>query len=496
MTHQPDTAIADEAALLAALQDILLRADRARLDELEAVLRQRIDAVDADNTAAIRALEDALATLRAEALDDQTMMARLAPMLSDLISRQIRNNRAEMAEALGPVMGEAIRVQIRDSRKDMIDALYPVIGATVQRALAEFARELQRNIDARLRRTVNIGQMLSQLGARLRGVSASELALRNALPFEILEVFLIQTGSGLLMAHYSPTDTDTADSDLVSAMLTAIRDFAQDSFAASDEDGDLDEVQFGERRILIDGDDTAYVAVVIDGVEPEGFRARLRDTTSQLTLKHRAAFSAYQGDPASLPEITPHLATLASEAGIVPEAPAPAPLKPIHWAAIGAGGLGLVGLTAIACFYLQFTLALYPLAFGPSPTPSLPPVATATVPPSPSATTAPSVTLSPSPTPSVSASASPSASATATASPSATPLPRDGVQAIIIGNVWLRATPSVTAPVNTVLLQGTVVSVLAVDGEWALVQSPTQTGWLPSRWLSSSPVTPTGTPLP
>jgi hypothetical protein len=34
-----------------------------------------------------------------------------------------------------------------------------------------------------------------------------------------------------------------------------------------------------------------------------------------------------------------------------------------------AGGAGIILLlTAVACFYLQFTIALWPVAFGPTPT--------------------------------------------------------------------------------------------------------------------------------
>ena len=114
-----------------------------------------------------------------------------------------------------------MRVQIRDSRQDMIDALYPIIGGTVQRAIAEFARDLQRNIDNRLRSTFGPRGILRSLFARLRGVSPAELAMRDALPFQIRQVFIIQHGSGLLVAHSGSEDGDEMDTDLVSAMLTA-----------------------------------------------------------------------------------------------------------------------------------------------------------------------------------------------------------------------------------------------------------------------------------
>lgn len=40
--------------------------------------------------------------------------------------------------------------------------------------------------------------------------------------------------------------------------------------------GQLDEVQYGTRRILIEAAHYSYLAVVVDGVEPPGFRSAMR----------------------------------------------------------------------------------------------------------------------------------------------------------------------------------------------------------------------------
>ena len=220
--------------------------------------------------------------------DSEGLMARLIPVLGDLIGRKIRDSRDEMADALGPVMGEAIRVQIRDSRQDMVDALYPVIGSTVQRAVAESVREIQRNVDNRLRATFGSQGFFRTLWARLRGVPPGELAVRDALPFQIRQLFLIHQESGLLLAHVG--DEETADSDLIGAMLTAIRDFVHDSFGL-DQGDQLDEVQYGNQRIIVQSGKAAYLAVVFKGVEPAGFHRHLRDFVSELHVKPRASLT-------------------------------------------------------------------------------------------------------------------------------------------------------------------------------------------------------------
>ena len=198
---------------------------RQQLDELLAELdRLRQLAREADIRSRDLKAEIEILQRRAQA-DSEGLIARVTPVLGDMIGRSIRDLKDEMAEALGPIMGEAIRVQIRDSRKDMVEALYPVIGETVQRAVGEFTKEFQRNIDARLKATFGPRGLLRTAAARMRGVSPAQLALRDSLPFSIREIFLIQHGSGLLLAHSHPGSTDVADSDLISGMLTAISRF-------------------------------------------------------------------------------------------------------------------------------------------------------------------------------------------------------------------------------------------------------------------------------
>ena len=123
--------------------------------------------------------------------------------------------------------------------------------------------------------------------------------LRDALPFQVAEIFLVHRESGLLLLHSVagpiadpalPTAEDNAD--LVSGMLTAIRDFAQDAFGRGQE-GQLDEIQYGNRRILIEACQHVYLAAVVDGIEPAGFRAKLRERTVEVE-------NALQRDPEAL----------------------------------------------------------------------------------------------------------------------------------------------------------------------------------------------------
>lgn len=455
---------------------------RRQLEELLAELDRFHDlAREADDRSRDLKAEIEILRRRAQA-DSEGLIARVTPVLGDMIGRTIRDSRDEMAEALGPVMGEAIRVQIRDSRKDMIEALYPVIGETVQKAVSEFAREFQRNIDARLRKTFGPQGLLRTTMARLRGVSPSELAMRDSLPFSIKEVFLIQHGSGLLIAHSHHSSAEMADSDLISAMLTAIRDFAQDSFGQGNKEEELDEIQYGDQRIIIVSGRAAYMAVVTTGVEPEGFHATLRSFISDLHVRHEKPLRQFTGDPTMLPNLQPRIARLVAET--TGENLPKQPMTRRRKLGIFFGFLFGILLIALACFYLQFTIALYPIAF-PSPTPTATNTPTATPTATATQTYTPSATNTATYTPTSTATATYTATPTFTFTPSATPTP---FEAYAAGHVWVRPAPEFIVPRLVVLLFDTPVKVLSVYGTWMEVEwqgrHGLQHGWVPGRWIT------------
>ncbi|MCB9418597.1 MAG: hypothetical protein H6667_02245 [Ardenticatenaceae bacterium] len=477
----------------------LSQTDQEQAKQIQAriqLLQAEIDALEQDSAAhqaQAQTLQARLDQLRSDiTAESEALFPRITSEMPQLIRGTIRNSGDEMAEALGPVMGNAIRVQIRDSREEMIEAIYPIILSTVQRAIAEFARELQRNIDARLKTTFGPQGLVKTFMARLRGVSPSELAIREALPFGIRELFLIQHESGLLLAHLSHEEEDDGDSDLISGMLTAIRDFAHDSFGDGSDDESLDEVQYGDERIVIQNGQYVYLAAVTTGIEPEWFRARLRAFVSELHIQHAPALRDYSGDPAALPDLPPMLAALSTDL-TTGKPDEPTPMSRGQILALAGGGLIGLLLLAAACFYLQFTIALFPLAFGQPtatmtavpPTTTTEPTATAVplptnTPPS-TATPLPTVTVTPLPT--VTATAVP------TNTPTNTPEPT-GETAVTNGSIWARPQPDNAVEPIAAIPVNTQVTILGWQDEWVEVEWPANNsllrGWIPGQWLNIS----------
>lgn len=552
----PPTADSEEARSMAALQSILLAEQRDRVRELE----RKSEALRHFSQSQIEALQEELRLLAAELGNAQQenkryqqrlhelqleisllrtkaqtntegVVANIKPVLGDLIGEKIRNSREEMAEAMGPVMGEAIRVQVRDSQDEMVEALHPVILTTVQRAVSEFMREFQRNIDARVKATFGPQGITRTLQARLRGVSPSELAMRDAFPFAVQQLFLIQHQSGLLVAYYSTTEEDAADSDLISGMLTAIRDFTQDSFGRGQQGKELDEIQYGDERIIIQSGAYVYIAAVITGVEPEGFRAQLRQFITQLHLSSGEQLRDYIGDPDSLPTLPAQVEALQAQlqASDTKSAVPRDFSRGQKWLLAG-GSFFLLLFIGLSCFYLQFTVALMPIAFPSAtptatavptntPTPTATPTNTATATPTntPTATPTQTPTHTPTATPTATATNTPTITptpthtATPTNTPTITPTPTPPA-AETDTSIWVRSGPDINLDPLFAISGETPVTVLAVYGPWAQVTwqagadtpwlSGQQTGWVPLRWVlirtdvPENIITPTAVPSP
>jgi len=454
-----------------------------------------------EHHAEAQVLQNRLEQLRTDiTAESEALIPRLTGEISGMISSTIHNSRDEMAEALGPVMGNAIRVQIRDSREDMVDAIQPIILTSVQRAVGEFSREFQRNIDQRLKATFGAQGALRTVRARLRGVSPAELALRDSLPFAVEQIYLIQRGSGLLIAHSATNPEDATDSDLVSGMLTAISDFTRDSFGKGQDDQALDEIQYGNSRIIIQGGQFAYVAVVVNGVEPEGFRGRLHQFIAELHLQYARQLENFDGDPDTLPNMGVASGVLTEQLQRNAEAET-AVSSLSRNQRIGAVLVGILLLLFImlSCFYLYFTAVLWPIAFPPpvTITPTYTPTHTSTATPTytPTATPTHTPTATPTHTPTATPTHTPTPTTTPTNTPTATSLPTSTPTATLppsyaLGSLWVRNAPTLDAEIIGTIPNFHSVELVSVYGDWVQVgwsydmeSEPDNLGWVESKWL-------------
>lgn len=249
----------------------------------------------------------------------QTLLENLEPRINAAVGQMLRESRDEMSAAIAPLLGPAIKTQITTAREDIIDALYPVIGSTITKSISEAVRGLVETIDQNVKRTFSFAGLKRKVKAKATGMSEGALALRESLPFSVTEIFLIHSETGLLISHISATnkladgqmsseEASQGDRELVSGMLTAIRDFVKESFREQTgvtEYSQLNQIQYGGLTILIEPSRYAYLAVVFAGVAPTNFPARIREILGWIHGGYTRQLRAFgeTGDPSQLVKV-------------------------------------------------------------------------------------------------------------------------------------------------------------------------------------------------
>jgi outer membrane protein OmpA-like peptidoglycan-associated protein len=231
-------------------------------------------------------------------VDKEPMSETLAPVLPGAIRQQIINSPGEFASAIAPELGPAITDQVKNNADSMIDALYPIIGSTI----AKYIAEAIRNINEKVENTLSFEGVSRKIRAKLQGISEAELLLKEAISFKVQAVFLIHKVSGLVIAEAQPTPEHALDSDMIAGMLTAIRNFANDCIATAGSASELDAIDYGSFKILLEVAGSCYLAIVVEGEPPLKFIHKARRTLSKIVQAYHAQIDRFEGDPATVPQ--------------------------------------------------------------------------------------------------------------------------------------------------------------------------------------------------
>jgi outer membrane protein OmpA-like peptidoglycan-associated protein len=260
-------------------------------------------------------MSDAIAALLPDAISQaihkfpaQTAKA-LAPEVALAIEAQIQLDHSAIAKALAPQIGSAIKQQILLERDAMVDALYPVIGSTISKYLSEALRLINQKVE----NAFSFEGVKRKFRAKFKGVSEAELILRESMPFQVRAIFLIHKNSGLIIADIQPKSTEQnehLESDMIAGMLTAIRSFANDCL--SQPGSELDQIEYGRSKILLEIAGYCYLAIVIDGTLTFSALKKIRRIFSDLLQTYGKQLAEFDGDSSTIPpEISFELEKLA-----------------------------------------------------------------------------------------------------------------------------------------------------------------------------------------
>ena len=243
--NNPELPQSQEQLLMSQLREILLKEDRHTLTELQRIL------------------------------DDKTLLSgRINPIIEEHFDYLKQNFPSEHAK----VVNRLIEQKLKDSQEEIIAVIYPVLGKMITKFINLQFQLLKEQIDAQMKNVFSSKGMVLQLKNKILGLKTSDTLLAAVDEPVLEEIFVIQRDTGLLVG--SAALYPSVDRDVVAGMLSAIKAFVEDAFERDNKE-DLESIQYGTYRILIQNFPSNFFAIAMSGsvstAESEFFRNQIID---------------------------------------------------------------------------------------------------------------------------------------------------------------------------------------------------------------------------
>ena len=229
-------------------------------------------------------------------LEDPAAQARdVSRVLATAV--ELRTRDPHLQRALAPTIEDAITASVRRNPRPLADALFPIIGPAIRKAIAATLNGMLESLNTTLEHSLSWRSLQWRLDARRSGRPFAEVVLLNTLLYRVEQVFLIHRPSGLLLQHLTASGTTAQDADMVSGMLTAIRDFVQDSFKVGEDEG-LQTLKVGDLSVWIEQGPHALLAVVVRGAAPPSLRTTLQQALEAVHAQYSDLLESFDGNAA------------------------------------------------------------------------------------------------------------------------------------------------------------------------------------------------------
>ena len=213
-----------------------------------------------------------------------------------------------LSEAIVPTIEDAIQNSVKKDLNVLSEAIFPVIGPASRKAIATALDTALQSFNEAIEHSLSPQSFKWRLEARQTGKSFAEVVLLRTLLYQVEQVFLIHKETGIVLHYIVKPGTIAQDADLVSAMLTAIQSFIQDSFNVKANDS-LETLQFGELTIWIEKSPHAVLAGVIRGHPPKELKFVLQNSLEKIHLKFSKELNSFKGDTSLFEPTKPYLET-------------------------------------------------------------------------------------------------------------------------------------------------------------------------------------------
>ncbi len=228
-------------------------------------------------------------------LDDPSVRAgEVSKVLAQALSLSIQRDQ-RISNALHPVIQHSLRTSVEKEPEILATALFPIVGQAVRKAVAHALQQLVESLNTIFADRFSLKRWRWRTEAMRTGKSFGEIALAHSLSYRVEQIYLIHRKTGMLLAQASRDAGLMEDADLVVGMLTALQDFARDSFTSEKQD-ELEVLQIGEFKVWLLHGPLAILAIVVRGQLPQELQQRFAVKLEQIHKDFHTALVGFEKD--------------------------------------------------------------------------------------------------------------------------------------------------------------------------------------------------------
>ena len=208
---------------------------------------------------------------------------------------KLRNSRDNsLAKEMAPVIESAIDESIKSHPEKITNVIFPIIGPAVRKAVSTALADLMHSLNYLLQNSLSTKSLLWRFKAWKLGIPYGQYALLQTIQYRVEQIFFIERESGVLIQSAQANDVNYQDPDLVSSMLTAINDFAKDSFGQESEG--IETIQFGDLSLIIESGPFAVIAFAVRGSLHKDVKQELSLLNEKLHASYSKELKTLNGD--------------------------------------------------------------------------------------------------------------------------------------------------------------------------------------------------------
>ncbi len=216
--------------------------------------------------------------LEQKLLSKEQFTKEVSDVLSNAIKRAQSKNKNLEKELYIPIRKGVTKAFV-ENKQSIIDALLPIMGQLIRKTVTNSIKQFVTDIN----RTLELGFSAKAIKWRWQALRSdctfAEILFQKTIRYQVTELFLIRQTNGLLIEHAGHSET-AKDNSAVSAMLTAIQGFIEDSF--NEHDSALQRVTIKNKDYIVTSGPTAYLAAVIKGAPTQRLETKLQQAIENI----------------------------------------------------------------------------------------------------------------------------------------------------------------------------------------------------------------------